>query len=127
MEWRSGLCMQTVKHGVKKMTSGTLRNKLARFLFQYRITPQTTTGVSPAELLFGRRLRSRLDALHPNLSLKEFKKSSRNKRQHMIPRQLKGVFKNRIVYMLSIMSGGGEGGGGRMEMVARGHYHLMCG
>eukprot|EP00731_Ephydatia_muelleri_P023522 Em0015g1105a len=43
--------VQTVKQGVKKMTTGTLRDKLARFLFQYRITPQTTTGVSPAELL----------------------------------------------------------------------------
>eukprot|EP00731_Ephydatia_muelleri_P008944 Em0004g1282a len=43
--------VQTVKQGVKKMTTGTLRDKLARFLFQYRITPQTTTSVSPAELL----------------------------------------------------------------------------
>eukprot|EP00731_Ephydatia_muelleri_P024869 Em0016g1140a len=43
--------VQTVKQGVKKMTTVTLRDKLARFLFQYRITPQTTTGVSPAELL----------------------------------------------------------------------------
>ena len=31
--------VQTVKHGVQKMTSRTLRDKLARFLFQYRITP----------------------------------------------------------------------------------------
>ena len=54
--------VQTVKCGVKKMTSETLRDKLARFFFQYRITLQTTAGVSPAELLFGRRLQSRLDA-----------------------------------------------------------------
>ena len=34
---------------------------------QYRVTPHTTTGSSPAELLFGRRLRTRLDAIRPSL------------------------------------------------------------
>ena len=34
---------------------------------QYQVTPHTTTGSSPAELLFGRRLRTRLDAIRPNL------------------------------------------------------------
>ena len=38
---------------------------LDKFLFKYRITPHTTTGVSPAELLFRRKLRCRLDLLHP--------------------------------------------------------------
>jgi len=32
----------------------------------YCLTPQSTTGVSPAELLLGRQLRSRLDLLKPN-------------------------------------------------------------
>lgn len=31
------------------------------------MTPHTTTGSSPAELLLGRRLRTRLDAIRPNL------------------------------------------------------------
>ena len=48
--------VQTVKEGVKKM-KGPLELKLSRFLFKYRVTPQTTTGVAPAELLMGRRLR----------------------------------------------------------------------
>ena len=39
---------------------------LDKFLFKYRLTPHTTTGVSPAELLFKRKLRCRLDLLHPN-------------------------------------------------------------
>lgn len=38
---------------------------LDKFLFKYRITPHTTTGVSPSELLFKRKLRCRLDLLHP--------------------------------------------------------------
>ena len=36
-----------------------------RFLLNYRLTPHSTTGVSLAELMFGRRLRSRLDLLWP--------------------------------------------------------------
>ena len=37
-----------------------------KFLFNYRMTPHTTTGVTPAELMFGRKLRSRLDLLWPS-------------------------------------------------------------
>ena len=62
--------MQTFKSGMKKLTSGTLEARLARFLFNYRITPQTTTGVSPSELLFGCHLRCNLDFLYPNLEAK---------------------------------------------------------
>ena len=37
-------------------------------LIKYRITPQSTTGLSPAQLLMGRRLRTHLDLLHPDIS-----------------------------------------------------------
>lgn len=36
------------------------RKALADFLFQYRVTPHTVTGISPAELLMGRKLRDKL-------------------------------------------------------------------
>ena len=36
------------------------RKALENFLFQYRITPHTVTGVSTAELLMGRKLRDKL-------------------------------------------------------------------
>ena len=52
---------------MKKLT-GSLETRLSRFLFNYRITPQSTTGVSPAELMFSRRLRSRFDLLYPDVS-----------------------------------------------------------
>ena len=58
--------VQTVKEGVKKM-KGPLEVKLARFLFKYRVTPQATTGIAPAELLMGRRLRTHLDLLYPSV------------------------------------------------------------
>ena len=36
------------------------RKALQDFLFQYRVTPHTVTGVSPAQLLMGRKLRDKL-------------------------------------------------------------------
>ena len=45
-----------------------MREKLTKFLFKYRITPHSVTGVAPAELLMGRRLRSWLDLLKPDLA-----------------------------------------------------------
>lgn len=44
-----------------------MHTKLSRFLLAYRSTPQTTTGVTPAELLFNRRLRMRVDLIRPDI------------------------------------------------------------
>uniref|UniRef100_A0AAY5K6G3 Integrase catalytic domain-containing protein n=1 Tax=Esox lucius TaxID=8010 RepID=A0AAY5K6G3_ESOLU len=59
--------VETLKDGLRKMSGQTLETKLSRFLFQYRITPHTTTGVSPAEMLMGRKPKSHLDLLHPDV------------------------------------------------------------
>jgi len=48
---------------LNNVSGSTLLQKLSRFLLAYRRAPHTTTGVSPAELLLVRRLRSRLDLL----------------------------------------------------------------
>lgn len=40
---------------------------MSRLLFSYRTTPQSTT-VTPAELLFGRSLRTRLDLVFPDVT-----------------------------------------------------------
>ena len=58
--------VKIVKHGLKKVPQGTLSTRLAKVLFAYCLTPQGTTGVSPAELLLGRRPRSKLDLVRPN-------------------------------------------------------------
>ena len=60
--------MQTFKNGMKRSTKDTLETRVSRFLFQYRITPNTTTGISPAELMMGRQLRSHMHLLHPELA-----------------------------------------------------------
>ena len=60
--------VQIVKLGMKKMKAGSLTDRIARVLFSYRITPQTTMGLSPAELLIGCRLNSCLDLMVPSVS-----------------------------------------------------------
>lgn len=74
--------VQTMKNGLKKLVSGSLETKLARFLFKYRLTPQTVTEVSPAELMFGRPLRSQLDLLQPNIQVKVQSRQERQKSDH---------------------------------------------
>ena len=57
--------VQIVKKGLKKNKKGSFCTRLSRTLFSYRITPQTTTSISPAELLLKRRPRSKLGYLKP--------------------------------------------------------------
>ena len=51
--------VQSFKNAMQKMSNvndtDTIHTKLMRFLFAYRITPQTTTSQSPAELLMKRQ------------------------------------------------------------------------
>lgn len=74
--------VQTFKEGMKKVKGDTLETKLARFLFSYRITPQTTTGLSPAEMLMSRRLRSTLDLLLPDVKTKIRQNQLKQKERH---------------------------------------------
>ena len=57
--------VQTFKNMLRK-TKEPVGLAIDRFLFHYRITPHSTTGVSPAELMFGRKLRNKLDLLLPD-------------------------------------------------------------
>ncbi len=57
----------TFKQALKRIPDGFIQEKLVKFLFMYRITPHSTTGVPPAELLMGRRLCSRFDAMYPDI------------------------------------------------------------
>ena len=74
--------VQTIKTGLKKITSGTLEDRLSQFLFQYRLTPHSTTGTSPAELLMGRKPRSTLDLIKPNIADRVCQNQQRQKVAH---------------------------------------------
>ena len=58
--------VQTFKSGYQKLSVGTIEDKLTRVLLQNRVIPHTTTGCSPAELMFGINLWTRLDAIKPD-------------------------------------------------------------
>ena len=74
--------VQVVKRGLKKITAGSISCRLAKVLLTYRIAPQGTTGISPAELLLGRRPRTRLDLLHPNTTGRVEMKQWEQKERH---------------------------------------------
>ncbi|XP_060092387.1 uncharacterized protein K02A2.6-like, partial [Heteronotia binoei] len=56
--------VRTTKEALGRIVQGDWDHRLAAFLFDNRITPNPVTGVSPAELLMGRKLITRLDRLH---------------------------------------------------------------
>ena len=64
------------------MKAGSLTDRIARVLFNYRITPQKTTGLSPAELLMSRRLSSRLDLMVPSVLRRVQRSQSQKKMTH---------------------------------------------
>ncbi len=74
--------VQTFKRMMKKCPEGTLTAKVARVLFSYRVPPHATTGLSPAELLLGRKLRCTLDSIHPDLSRKVKERQERQIKDH---------------------------------------------
>lgn len=62
--------VKIIKKGLRGILISTTvskicQEKISKLLFDYRNSKNSTTGKSPAELLFGRSLRSRLDLLNP--------------------------------------------------------------
>ncbi|XP_063374893.1 uncharacterized protein K02A2.6-like [Cydia amplana] len=63
--------VKVVKKGIRacllSSSAKEVDQNLLKYLFDYRNSVHTTTGVSPAQLVFGRKLRSRLDLIIPNV------------------------------------------------------------
>ena len=59
--------VQSLKNSLKaaKNEEGSLQQKVDNFLISYRNASHSTTGEPPAVLMFGRRLRTKLDLLNP--------------------------------------------------------------
>ena len=53
---------------------------LCQWLFRYRTTPHTATSVTPAELMVGRKLKTRLDLLYPDLNSTVLRSQNRQRR-----------------------------------------------
>ena len=74
--------VRIVKEGLHKMKEGTLSDRSVRFLIAYRNTPHSTTCASPSELMFGRRIYTRLYLIKPSLEARVEISQLRRKRGH---------------------------------------------
>jgi transposase InsO family protein len=69
--------VQTVKIALKK-TTGLLENRLFQFLARYRVTPQTTTGEAPSDLLLKHKPRTKLDFIQPSIESRVISSQAKN-------------------------------------------------
>lgn len=76
--------VRTFKEAMKagKYDSLTLSHRLQNFLFSYRSTPHSTTQVAPCELFLGRKVRTRLDLIKPDVGEQVLRRQSQQKAQH---------------------------------------------
>ena len=74
--------VQIFKRAIERMPDIPIQERLSKFLFTYRLTPHSTTGVAPAELLMGRRPQARLDNLHPDLAEHVEHRQAKQKQSH---------------------------------------------
>ena len=80
--------VQTFKIAMKKAIPDTpIETRIPRFLFQYCLTPLSTTGLSPAELLLGRCPHMHLDQLRPILLTQSA--SNRNNKRPQTTKELR--------------------------------------
>ena len=60
--------VKTLKRGLKKSSGKYSKlHRLHEFLLVYRSTPHSLTGQTPSEMLMGRRIRTRLDLVRPDM------------------------------------------------------------
>ena len=74
------------------------------FLLSYRITPQSTTGVSPASLFLNRHLQTRLDLLHPSITDKVELEQAQQKGYHDVHTQTREFLIGQRVLACSFLS-----------------------
>ena len=74
--------VQTLKSSLRKQRMGSLQDRIARFLLSYRVTPHAITEVPPCELLMGRRLRTLLDKVRPDVADRVKRQQSMQKQRH---------------------------------------------
>ena len=78
--------VKSFKTWIKKFASGSVDEKIQRFLFYQHSTPHASTSISPAELLMGRKLRSRLDLIVPSERVREWRRNNGHRNGAMIRR-----------------------------------------
>lgn len=90
--------VQTFKRGIARISGNTLQERVSKFLFNYRITPHTVTGAAPSELLYGRRIRCRLDSWFPDFSKRIESHQQKQKEAHDTTTPLRSFCVGDLVY-----------------------------
>ncbi len=73
--------VKSFKQTTKKM-EGDMEERLDRFLFDYRITPHSITGVPPCEMLMRRKIKSRFDLIRPSMEARVYRRQEAQMRDH---------------------------------------------
>ena len=97
--------VQVVKAGLKRNQQGTFRSRLSKTVATHRLTPHATTGLTPCELLLGRRIRTRLDFLRPNAADKVERQQARQKLNHDNRSKLRRFSEGDNVWVRNLPSG----------------------
>lgn len=73
--------VRTLKEGIRRRVGGSVSHNLGLndFLLTYRTTPHSTTGRTPSEMLYGRRIRTKLDLIKPDLGEKILRRQTGDK------------------------------------------------
>ena len=82
-----------------------LESSIAKVLFTYHITPHSTTGREPAELLLGRIPSTQLDLLFPSPAIQVEEKQSHQKRAHDTTALARSLAIGRAVFVLNFPAG----------------------
>ena len=97
--------VQTFKESMKRSSVASIDTRIARFLLRYHITPHTTTGIAPAQLLMGRLPRSHLDLLKPNVSDRVLSKQQSQKTSHDVRAKVRSFQVGDSVYIRNFAAG----------------------
>ena len=110
----NGLAERAVRTFKERMLAGKktddVNTRLQKFLFSYRNTPQKSTGRPPAELLMGRRLRTCLDLLKPDVRGKLDASNFKSQRQHDEKSQSRTFMENDPVWVQNPNGSGSTSG-----------------
>ena len=80
-----------VKCAVKKSSCDKLQLRVSNWLLKQHTTPHCTTGVSPASLMLGRELKTRLHLLHPDVAGHVGSRMDSQKRNYSGSNHLKSI------------------------------------
>ena len=93
--------VQIIKNGLSRVKEGSIQSHLARVLLNYRNRSHQTTGRSPAKLLMGHELTTRLSLVHPDVTVQVENNKYQQKRNHDQTSVYHNFQINDPVYMLN--------------------------